>query len=93
MTAVKIEGIEPKTRAYYHSRAARYGRTAETEMRLTLEQFEQREKSVASNPKTGKDIALAIQAMAAEIGGADDFAEILDNLPRDPMPEPMSFTE
>jgi hypothetical protein len=85
MPTMTIRNVEPDIYTFYREQAARHGRSMEEEVRRLLE--ENRIRHIV----TGGNVLRGIHNRAAEIGGADDFVETLESLPRAPMPKPMSF--
>ena len=87
MPTMTIRRVNPDTYTFYREQAARKGHSMEEEVRQVLERNKQQDTL------TGADFLRKIRARFDEIGGADDLADILDNLPRPPAAAPITFDE
>jgi plasmid stability protein len=72
MATITVRDLDESTRAKLRIRAARNGRSMEAEVREILK------AAVAAEPSDGSGLGSRIHALFAEIGGADDLADFLE---------------
>ncbi len=77
MATITVRDLDEAIRSKLRTRAARNGRSMEAEVREILK------NAVAAEPSSGSGLGSRIHAMFAEIGFADDLAEILDQNERE----------
>jgi plasmid stability protein len=73
MATITVRDLDEATRAKLRIRAARNGRSMEAEVREILK------TAVAAEPSTGEGLGARIHAMWAEVGYADDLADIVED--------------
>lgn len=79
MATITVRDLDESTRAKLKVRAARNGRSMEAEVRDILK------TAVAADPSSGEGLGSRIQAMFAEIGGAQDLVDLIPD--REPAPQ------
>ena len=90
MRTLTVRQVEDQTANIIAQKAKAKGLSMEAEVRAILKQtavdWERKQ-----NAETGYDMAMRVRSQFTEIGGADDYADILDTLERPPAREPVTF--